>query len=88
MIAMRVKDHLGEAARNRTSLIVCAGSVDRIVVRPAGYSKGQLALNLSNSSPFGSTSTVLPSWSATRSSLLWHYKVSSLRRSRTNRPSD
>ena len=83
MIAMQVKGHPGEAIRNRTSLLVCAGSVDSIVLWPAGYSKGRPALHLSNSSPFSGTLTTLPSWSAARSDALWHYKAPNLRQLRT-----
>ena len=79
MIAMWVKDHLGEAVRNRTSLLVCPGSVDRIVVRLADCSKDRPTLHLSNSSPFGGTLTTLPSWSGAMSIPLWHYKAPSLR---------
>ena len=61
MIAIWVFDRPGEAVRNRTSLSVCTGSVDRTVVQPAGCLKGLTALRLSNSLPFGGTLTVLPS---------------------------
>ena len=84
MISMWVKDHLGEAVRNRTSLIFYAGLVYSIVVRLASCSKGRPTLHLSNGSPFGGTLTTLPSWSVAMSSPLWHYKAPSLRRLRTN----
>ena len=74
MIAMQVKDHPREAVRNHTSLLVRAGSIDTIVMRPAGCSKGRPALHLSNSSPFGGTLTTLPSWSAAKFGPLWHYR--------------
>ena len=70
MIVMWVKDRPREPVQNRTSLLVCAGLVDIIVVRLAGCSKGRPTLHLSNSSPFGGMLTALPSWSAARSSPL------------------
>ena len=83
MIAMRVKDRIGEVVWNRTSLLVRAGLVDSIFARPAGCLKGRLALHLSNSSPFYGTLMALPSWSVARSGPLWYYIAQSLRRLRT-----